>query len=168
VSEHETYLQGILDADPRLRDALRESVGLEDPDPTDPLHAKLMDAILSLPPGASFGQRVVALRYVFNWELRAAGAEFAESKTKYEHHLTRQKILHLGTEKMSVAKAEILAEGSDGAYELKLRYLLAEQRERAMRKFLETLEAALDNHRTDRADQRAGDVAHRGGYSGGA
>ena len=168
MTEHEEYLQGVLDADPRMRQSLREMVGLENPDPSDALHAALMDALLALPPGASFGQRVVALRWVFNWALRDAGSEFAESKTKHEAHLTRQKVLHLAEPKMSVAKAEILAEGSEGAFELKLRYLLAEQRERAMRKFLDTLDAALDNHRTDRADLRAGDRAAAQGFGGGA
>lgn len=153
---------------PGVLDTLRDTVGLDAPDPDDELHAKLLNTLIDLGSGASFGQRIVAVRYVFNWELRAAGAEFARAKTKYEGHLTRVKVVELAKDKMSVAKAEILAEGSEGAYELKLQYLLAEQRERALRKFLDTLDSALDNHRTDRADQRAGDVAHRAGLTGGA
>lgn len=153
---------------PGVAAVLRDTIGLQHVDENDPLHQKLIDATLNAGSGATFGARIVALRYVFNWELLEAGRAFAEAKTAYEGHLTRQKVIELAKDKMSVAKAEILAEGSEGAYELKLRYLLAEQRERAMRKFLDTLDAALDNHRTDRADQRAGDRAHAGGYTGGA
>lgn len=161
-------LREIVRTHPGVLDVLRDTVGLESPDPDDVLHAKLLDTLIDLGSGATFGQRIVAVRYVFNWELRDAGAEFARAKTKYEGHLTRVKVIELAKDKMSVAKAEILAEGSEGAYELKLTYLLAEQRERALRKFLDTLDAALDNHRTDRADQRAGDQAHRAGIGGGA
>jgi hypothetical protein len=53
-------------------------------------------------------------------------------------------------------------------YTLRLEFLIAEKREQAMRKFLDTLTAALENHRTDRADQRAADVGHARGLSGGA
>ena len=161
-------LREMLTAQPGIRDVLYDAIGLENPNPDDDLHARLLDVVIEQGPGATFGQRVVSLRWVFNWALLDAGRTFAEAKTKYEGHLTRQKVVELAKDKMSVAKAEILAEGSEGAYELKLQYLLAEQRERAMRKFLDTLEAALDNHRTDRADMRAGDRAHAAGHSGGA
>lgn len=150
----------LLDANPLLRDLLTDTIGLRNPDPADPLHGELIDTLIDLGPGATLGKRVIALRYVFNWHLVEAGKEFATAKTAYEGHLTRQKVIELAKDKMSVAKAEILAEGSDGAYELKLKHLLAEQRERAMRKFLDTLDAALENHRTDRADQRSADQYH--------
>lgn len=152
---------------PLLRDVLR-GIGLENPDLTVPLHRRLVEALHDLGPGATLGQRVVAMRWVFNWELRDAGAEFARAKAAYEHYMDRRMVTLLAEPKMSVAKAQVIASGDDEAYRLKLTYLLAEQTERAMRKFLETLDAALENHRTDRADQRAGDRAHAGGYTGGA
>lgn len=147
---------------------LRETVGLGVPDLTDPLHQKLFDAIVDAGRHASMGQRIVALRFVFNWELKDAGKAFAEAKSAYEKRLTRRKVELLAEPKMSVAKAEIIAEADDEIYRLKLEFLVAEQRERAMRNFLQTLEAALKNHQTDRADQRAGDRASAQGYSGGA
>jgi len=61
-----------------------------------------------------------------------------------------------------------IANASDEAYRLLLEYRLAEQRERAMRNFLQTIQGALDNHRTDRADQRSADRAHADGFTGGA
>lgn len=152
---------------PLLRDVLR-GIGLENPDLAVPLHRKLVEALHDLGPGATLGQRVVAMRWVFNWELDEAGRTFATAKANYERHIAKLKVRSLAEPKMSVAKAEAIAEADDESYRLKLEYLLAEQRERAMRKFLDTLDAALENHRTDRADQRAGDRAHAGGYTGGA
>lgn len=150
---------------------LRDVVGLGSPDLSDPLHAQLFEAVVSAGVNASLGQRIVALRFVFNWELREAGRQFAEAKAAYEHAVSRRvveeqaKAAQAGV-RQSLGLAEAIAETD--AYEQKLQYLLAEQRERAMRKFLETLDAALENHRTDRADMRAGDRAHAQGYSGGA
>jgi hypothetical protein len=152
---------------PALADVLRD-IGMDAPDMDVPLHAKLVETLRRLGPGATFGQRIVALRFDFNWELRDAGKQYATSKSNYEKHIAKLKMRALAEPKMSVAKAETIAEADDESYRLKLEYLLAEQRERAMRKFLETLAAALDNHRTDRADQRAADTAHAQGYSGGA
>ena len=144
-------------------------IGMEQPDLSVQLHRKLVDALRDLGPGATHGQRVVAMRWVFNWELTDAGKVLATSKTNYERFIAKTKTRLMDADaKMSVAKAETFAEAEDEAYTLKLDYLLAEQRERAMREFLKTLAASLDNHRTDRADQRAGDQAHAQGYGGGA
>jgi len=129
---------------PGAAHVLRETIGLQNVDLNDPLHAQLHQTVLGLGAGATFGQRVVALRFVFNWHLRDAGAQFATAKTEYERHLAVLKTRYLAEPKMSVAKAEVMAEADDESYRLKLTYLLAEQRERAMRKFLDTLEAALD------------------------
>lgn len=150
-----------------LLEVLRD-IGMDAPDLMVPLHAKVVETIRRLGPGATRGQRIVALQYDFNWEHEAAGRVFATAKTDYEHHLAKAKTRLLAEPKMSVAKAEAIAEADDEAYRLKLEYLLAEQRERSMRKFLDTLKADLDNHRTDRADKRAGDQAHAQGYGGGA
>ncbi|PRB01787.1 hypothetical protein [Microbacterium sp. MYb64] len=153
---------------PAVATILRDIIGLEQVDEENQLHVRLADAITNAGPGASFGARVVALRYVFNWALNAAGKEFGTAKANYEHFIAKTKTRLLAEPKMSVAKAEAMAEADDEAYRLKLEYLLAEQQERSMRKFLDTLESALDNHRTDRADQRAADRASAQGYGGGA
>lgn len=148
-----------------LLSVLRD-IGMDAPDPENPLHVKLVNTLARLGVGASFGQRIVAMRFDFNWELNEAGRVFARKKALYEKAFAKRKVRELAEPKMSVAKAEAIAEADDEIFALKLEYLLAEQRERSMRKFLETLEAALDNHRTDRADQRAGDRAHTQGYGG--
>ncbi|MFE4469525.1 hypothetical protein ACFRFH_11985 [Leifsonia sp. NPDC056824] len=153
--------------EPWLLSVLRD-VGLDHPDPDVPLHVKLVNTLHRLGPAATHGQRVVAMRWDFNWELEEAGRVFAKKKALYEKAFAKRKVRELAEPKMSVAKAEAIAEADDEIFSLKLEYLLAEQRERAMRKFLDTLDAALDNHRTDRADQRAGDRAHAGGWDGAA
>lgn len=153
---------------PALLQVLRD-IGMDSPDLAVPLHAKVVETLRRLGPGATRGQRIVALQYDFGWEHEEAGRTFARSKADYEHFMAKTKTrLLVEDPKLSVAKAETFAEADDEAYRLKLEYLLAEQRERSMRQFLNTLKADLDNHRTDRADKRAGDQAHADGYGGGA
>lgn len=148
------------DIPPALRDVLR-SIGLDDPDLAVPLHARLVATLHRLGPGASFGTRLSAIRFDFNWELEEAGRVFAKAKTDFEAYIDRRTVrLRAEGDKVSRAEAEQIARAEDRAYELKLAFLLAEQRERAMRNFLQTIQGALDNHRTDRADQRAADIEH--------
>lgn len=155
---------------PEVAGVLRSLIGLE-VDHEDPLHLKLAETIRRLGPGATYGQRITALRFDFAWELRAAGKEYGTAKGEYENHIsvrvveiTERAALDGKKVTLGLANAKAEAEG----YELKMSYLVAEQRERAMRKFLDALDAALENHRTDRADARAGDRAHAHGLTGGA
>jgi hypothetical protein len=151
-------------------EVLRDLIGLE-VDPADALHTKLLETIHRLGPGATYGQRIVALRFDFVWELRDAGKTYGTAKADYENAVAVKVVeitekATLEEKKVSLGLAQAMAERD--AYDLKLSYLVAEQRERAMRKFLDALDAALENHRTDRADARAGDRAHSQGYGGGA
>ncbi|KAK2701932.1 hypothetical protein QYM36_019433 [Artemia franciscana] len=146
-------------------------IGLTDVDESSPLHMQLVDAITNAGQGATFGARVVALRYVFNWQLNDAGAVYARAKADYEHAISRRVTAEMAKgeldgRRMSLGWAQAIAE--EAAYEQKLAYLLAEQRERSMRHFLQTLDASLDNFRTMRADERAADRAHSQGIGGGA
>lgn len=157
-----------LEVNPLAAVSLREAVGLTRIDPEDQLHGDLVDAIAALPPGATLGQRIIALRLVFNWAHVDAGTVYAKAKADYEHFIAKRKQALMLGDGYSGVKAAAIAEGDDEAYNLKLAYLMAEQRERSMRKFLDTLEAALDNHRTDRRDWREQDAAHAAGLTGGA
>lgn len=155
---------------PEVRSILRALIGLE-VDPTDALHMRLVETIVSLGPGATYGQRIVALRFDFAWELRAAGAVYGQAKADYEDRVAQRVMEIVETaalegKKVTLGLAEYKAQHE--AYDLKLQYLVAEQRERAMRKFLDALDAALENHRTDRADARAVDRASAQGLTGGA
>lgn len=150
-----------------LLSVLRD-IGMDGPDPENPLHVKLVNTLARLGVGASFGDRISAMRFVFNWELDEAGRIYAKAKTDYEVYIDRETVKQRAKDdKTSRAEAEQIARATDRAYELKLQYLMGEQRERSMRNFLSTLESALDNHRTNRADMRAGDRASAQGYTGG-
>lgn len=151
-------------------EVLREVIGLE-VIPGDELHAKLAATVHRLGPAATYGQRIVALRFDFAWELRDAGKIYGTAKADYENAIAVKVVeiterANLDGKKISLGLAQAMAERD--AYDLKLAYLVAEQRERAMRKFLDALDAALENHRTDRADARGGDRAHSQGIGGGA
>lgn len=157
-----------LDLPASLLEALRDTIGLENPDPGDPLHVKLVKAMRDTTSYSTLGQRIVAMRFVINWEHRQAGSDYATAKSEYEKAFTKARVRLLAEDGMSVARAELLAADAEDVYELKLAFLMAEQRERSMRLFLQSLDRALDNHRTDRADWRGADQAHAHGYSGGA
>ncbi|MHA3682813.1 hypothetical protein ACXR2W_00940 [Leucobacter sp. HY1908] len=148
-------------------EALR-AIGLTDPDPDDALHVRLVNAVLRLGPAAARGVQLSAMRFEFAWELRAAGAEFATTKTDYEHRLAKSKAALMLKDGFSGVKAQAVAEADDELYGLLLRFRLAELRERSVRKFLDAIETAVDTWRTQRADERAADRASAQGYAGGA
>lgn len=136
-------------------------IGLTNPDPTDPLHKRLVATLVRVR-GHSDGARLVALKFDFNWELKDAGVDLAVSKAAYDHYIDVETVrmrVRAASDgpKLSRIEAEQIARASDAAYALYLKAELAEQRERAMRKFLDTLSSAIDNHRTDRADMRQAD-----------
>lgn len=145
-------------------------VGLRTLDMTDALHVDIARSVYELGANASDGSVLQRVRWHFAWHLKTAGAEFAESKLAYESFVDREtvKLRAKGEKPPTRAEAEQIARASDEAYRLHLEYLLAEQRERAMRKFLDAIASAIDLHRTDRSDQRAADRAHSGGYTGGS
>lgn len=149
---------------PDIMEGLR-SIGIHQPSREDALHVRLVDALMRTR-GATLGNQLTAMRFEFNQELRVAGPKFAEAKVEYEHYIDVETIRLRAVEKGPTGKpltrieAEQMARASDRGYQLYLAYLVAEQHERSIRKFLDTFAAAQDNHRTDRADQRAADSEH--------
>ncbi len=143
--------------EPDVLQALRH-LGLRTPDPEDPLHKRLVTA-LRLTRGESWGNQLVAIRFEFNWAHKDAGKRFAQARTDYENYVLQEKD-RLVDEGMAVSKAALKTEASEVASTLRTEYRAAEQEERALRLFLSTVQAALDNHRTDRADWRAADIEH--------
>jgi hypothetical protein len=136
------------------------SIGISDPQPDEPLHARLVAVLRPLGPGGSRGDQLTAMRFVFASELSAAGFEFAKARALFEQKFARAKSVLMIAEGYSGVKAHAVAEAGDEMYELRLAYLVAEQRERAMRKFLDAIASALELHRTDRADARRADFDH--------
>lgn len=150
-----------LDAD--ILEALQQ-IGLHNPDPADPLHVRLVNALIRTR-GAVWGDQLVALKFEFNWAQYQAGREFVQAKVDYEHHLDSETVRLMGTPNEAGkfptrAVAEQTVRATSTAYDLQLAFLFAEKREQSLRKFLDTLQHALDNHRTNRADWRAGDTEH--------
>lgn len=149
---------------------LRELVGLEDPQQTDPLHVKLVTRTYQTM-AQNEGNQLAALRAVINWAQRDAGRTFATLKADAEHYVDRETTKLRGealikNEKLSRAEAEQIVRGRDEHYQLQLAYLLAEKEEQALRKLLDTLHSKTETWRTNRADDRRGDAEHaRGGYT---
>lgn len=134
-----------------------KNIGLHNPDPADPLHKRLVQAVRRTR-GGNPGVTLVAMKFEFNWELVEAGKEFAKLKTEYEHFLDRETIKTIAQDpSTSRALAEQMARSTDEAYELHLKYRLAEKREQAMRKFLDTLDNSVEVWRSENANQRAAD-----------
>lgn len=157
---------------PAYADALR-LIGIVEADSSDPIHRRLVEALRPVVNGSD-GAKLTAMRYVFAWELRDAGAAFATAKAEHAVHLDRETVRLRATPSPvsgkvpTRAEAEQIVRASDEAYTLHVRFLLAEQTERFCRRMLDAIDGAFENHRTDRADARKADFAHAGGYSGGA
>lgn len=144
------------------------AIGLTAPNADDELHVRLVNSVIRLGPGVPLGRQLSAMRFEFAWELKDAGHVFATAKANYEHRLASRKSRLMLAEAYSGVKAQAVAEGEDEAYELLLAFRVAEQRERAMRKFLDAVDNASEVWRTLRADERAADRSHAQGFSGGA
>lgn len=144
-----------------IRARLRELVGLVDPDQNDPLHVRLVNTIQRTST-YSLGAQLTAVRFDFNWTQRDAGAKKATLKAEYDRHVNRETTRLLMEaaakgEKLSRILAEQTVRASDEAYDLQMKQLLAEHEEQSLRKFLDTLDGAIETWRTDRADDRATD-----------
>lgn len=135
-------------------------IKLVDVDPYDEFHQQLVFGLESCGPGASEGDLITAMRFTTGHAMEASGEAGARAK--------------IGAEKMlAVGAAEVMREGGisraaaervvkdDPAYwSLREEAELMIYRERSQRELLKSLQAALDNHRTSRADQRMADQWH--------
>jgi len=148
--------------DPRIAEVLR-TVGIHHPSRDDVLHVALVDAVWRTL-GSSYGAQLVAMRFEVAQALRQAGEDYAKAKHQTERILARETVrLVGGADKVPRVLAQQMAEASDEYDAARLNELVQEKREQWLRKLLDTFAAAMDNHRTDRADDRA---ASRFGASG--
>jgi len=148
--------------DPVILAALVE-IGITNPDYEDPLHRDLVAALVRTK-GAVWGDRLVAVKFVINWAQFSAGKEAAEAQAAWLHQVDVRTVPLVapadGSKGLTRAFAEQTVRAQDDMYELQLTALVAEKREQSLRKLLDTLQSALDSHRTNRADWRAGDTEH--------
>lgn len=144
-------------SDPEIQRRMRLLLQITEVDEEDLLHQEVAAALWRTR-FQTVGDSIVAVRFVFNHHLRAAGAEFARARSRFEHErdVLRFRLMN-GPERYSASKADAAAGADDALYGLLLAYRLAEQQERALRKFLDTLDAQTETFRTTRADQRGVD-----------
>lgn len=135
------------------------AVGIYQPDQTNELHRRLVEAIARTR-GSSRGNQLVAMQWVFNWDLERQGAEFAEAKTEYESLVAKAVVRFRDAGERSGEMCVRRAEAEDDVRAAALRFRLAEQLERLARKRLETVRNQIEVWRTSSADQRAADAYH--------
>lgn len=140
--------------------AILRRVGVPEPDPENPLHVDLLDAIRRLR-NAPEGQLNVALMWCWLAELDRQGRAHAIAKSRYERTLGREIIrLRAAGEKSATAAASRAEAESDDVWQAHLDYRLAERLEVVAREALRILSTANDNWRTQQANQRRADSFH--------
>lgn len=151
---------------------VRALVGLDRPNQNDALHVRLVNTVVRTW-AMSPGQQLSAVRFDFNWCLLEAGKRKSTLKADYDRLVDRETTRMVAAaeaenRKLSRREAEQRVTGTDEAYNLKLAQLLAEHEEQSMRKFLDTIDGAIETWRTDQANRRAADTAEARGFGGGS
>lgn len=135
------------------------AVGIYTPDPSNELHRRLVEA-MQRTRGSSRGNQLVAMQWVFNWDLEQQGAEFASSKTEYESLVAKHVVRFRDAGEKSGEMCVRRAEAEPDVHAAALRYRLAEQLERLARKRLETVRNQIEVWRSENADRRTADSFH--------
>ena len=144
--------------EPAVLDSLAE-VGIYSPDPKDELHLRLV-AALRRTLGQPDGNRLVAIRWVFAWDLERQGDEVAVSRAEYDSLVAREVIRFRDGGEKSGEMCMKRAEALDGVKAAHLRFRLAEQRERLARKRLDAAADQIKVWQSVNADRRAADQFH--------
>lgn len=143
---------------PNIKAQLDE-VGIFQPDPTDELHQRLVAALSRTGTGTR-GNQLVAMQWVFNWDLGRQGDRFAHAKADYEALVARHVVKFRDAGEKSGAMCEKRAEAEDDVKAAHLEYRLAEQLERLARKRLDTIKNQIEVWRSENADRRVADGFH--------
>lgn len=131
-------------------------VGIYSPDPSDELHRRLVETLLRTR-GMSRGSRLVAMQWVFGWDMGRQGREFAQAKSAYEVEQAKAVIRFRDQGEKSGAMCEKRAEADPVVAAANLRYRLAEQLERLARKRLDTIKNQIEVWRSENANTRTAD-----------
>ncbi|MBF4625516.1 hypothetical protein [Clavibacter sp. VKM Ac-2872] len=131
------------------------SIGIREPDPTDPMHVRLV-AALSGVVAQSVGAQLLAMRFEFVSRFQEAGAMHVRKRIAHKRYVAALvKRLREADPKLSRTAAKQEAEETDEALELEGDADAWKAEESAMRQWLQAMDAASRNHATDRADERA-------------
>jgi len=144
--------------DPDVVDALA-SVGIYQPDPADPVHVRLVEA-LERTIGQPDGVRLTAMRWVYAWALEREGDELAEARASYEALLASHIVRFRDDGEKSGEMCTKRAEARDDVKAANLRYRLAEQRERLARKRLDACADQIKVWSSLNANERAANLVH--------
>lgn len=144
--------------DPDIVAALDE-VGIYNPDPADDLHKKLVAALYRTR-GMSQGVQLVALQWVFNWDMGRQGSRFAEAKATYEALVAAHEVRFRDGGEKSGAMCNKRAMALPDVHAAHLEYRLAEQLERLARKRLDTIKNQISVWQSENANQREADKFH--------
>ena len=133
-----------------------EAVGIYNADPEDELHKRLVAALYRTR-GASRGNRLVAMQWVYNWDLGRYGTEFATARADYESMKAIHIVVFRDAGEKSGAMCDTRAEALPEVKAAHLRYRVAEQLERLARKRLDTITNQIEVWRSEEATQRKAD-----------
>lgn len=135
-------------------------IRLAEVDLADRLHQRLIQALQACGPAATDGELITAMRFVFGHEMSLAGDESALAKVSAERMLAVESAQIHRESGVPLSAAKRLVEADARYWDWRERAERQLQRQRYCREMLHSLQAALDNHRTDRADMRAADQWH--------
>lgn len=135
-------------------------IRLAEVDLGDRLHQRLIQSLAACSPSATDGELITAMRFVFGHEMQLAGDDAAMHKVRAERMLSVDAAEMRRESGCSAAEAKRAIEATTLYWTHRETAERMLQRQRYCREMLHALQAALDLHRTDRADQRAADQWH--------
>lgn len=126
----------------------------------DPFHRDLAQTLAACDPGALDGDLITAMRFTIDHAMLEAGTEADQCKTRAERMLSVGAAEVMMETRLSRAAAERAMKDTPEYWDLRETAGRLGQRRSYFSELLKSLQAALDNHRTSRADQRAADTWH--------
>lgn len=144
--------------DPDIVAALDE-VGIYNPDPKDELHQRLVAALFRTR-GMSQGVQLVAMQWVFNWDLGRQGDRFANAKATFEALVAAHEVRFRDAGEKSGEMCHKRAMALPDVQAAHLEYRLSEQLERLARKRLDTIKNQISVWQSENANQREADKFH--------
>ena len=136
-----------------------EEVGIYAPSHLVELDRRLVAALARTEAG-SRGVQLVAMQWVFGWDMGRAGDEFAKAKTAYEVLTAMHEVKFRDAGERSGEMCGKRAAALPEVYAANLRYRLAEQLERLARKRLDTIKNQIEVWRSQNANEREADRVH--------
>ncbi|TDW30990.1 hypothetical protein [Cryobacterium psychrophilum] len=136
-----------------------EEVGIYAPSHLNELDRRLV-AALDRTAISGRGAQLVAMQWVFGWDMGRAGKEFADAKAAYEVLTAMHEVKFRDAGERSGEMCGKRAAALPDVNAANLRYRLAEQLERLARKRLDTIKNQIEVWRSMNANEREADRVH--------